>query len=98
HFTGSNKEADAVALPTVPDSALYPLRGAEATEPSPATAAAPASEAPFLPLKTFMREQEQAHLSRALEQAGGDKERAAVMLGVSLATLYRKLSGEEKEG
>jgi len=44
-----------------------------------------------------MREQEQAHLNRALQQCGGDKEKAAVLLGVSLATLYRKMAGEEKE-
>jgi transcriptional regulator with PAS, ATPase and Fis domain len=44
-----------------------------------------------------MREQEQSHLNRALQQCDGDKEKAAVLLGVSLATLYRKLSGEEKE-
>ncbi len=50
-----------------------------------------------LPLKVFLREQEQAHLNRVMDQCGGDKERAAIVLGVSLATLYRKLSGEEKE-
>jgi transcriptional regulator with PAS, ATPase and Fis domain len=51
----------------------------------------------LLALKTFLREQEQAHLNRALQQCGGDKEQAALLLGVSLATLYRKLSGEDKE-
>jgi DNA-binding NtrC family response regulator len=50
-----------------------------------------------VPLKTFLREQEQTHLNRVMDQCGGDKERAAIALGVSLATLYRKLSGEEKE-
>jgi len=30
-----------------------------------------------------------------LQECGGDKEKAAIELGVSLATLYRKLSGEE---
>ena len=50
-----------------------------------------------IPLKTFLREQEQTHLNRVMDQCGGDKERAAIALGVSLATLYRKLSGEEKE-
>ncbi len=50
----------------------------------------------FKPLKSFLRDQEITYLSRALEQCGGDKERAAHLLGVSLATLYRKLSGDDK--
>ncbi|HTL56173.1 MAG TPA: sigma-54 dependent transcriptional regulator [Candidatus Limnocylindrales bacterium] len=83
------------ALPTVPESALYPLRGPE-TEAGELEAEQ-ISVHSFLPLKTFMREQEQAHLNRALEQSGGDKEKAALLLGISLATLYRKLSGEDKE-
>src|ERR1051326_9197943 len=45
-------------------------------------------------LKDFMREQELAYLNRTLAQTGGDKEKAAGLLGVSLATLYRKLAGE----
>jgi transcriptional regulator with PAS, ATPase and Fis domain len=45
-------------------------------------------------LKGFLREQEIAHINRALAQSGGDKEKAAAALGVSLATLYRKLAGE----
>jgi DNA-binding NtrC family response regulator len=49
------------------------------------------------PLKLFMREQEQAYLTRVLEATGGDKEQTALALGVSLATLYRKLSGDEHE-
>ncbi|MDB6025647.1 MAG: sigma-54-dependent Fis family transcriptional regulator [Verrucomicrobiales bacterium] len=48
------------------------------------------------PLKDFMREQEVAYLNRILAQTGGDKEKAAQLLGVSLATLYRKLSEEEQ--
>jgi len=95
-LTGPGKESEtAMELPAVPDSALYPLRPQESTETAPAET--PAGNAEFLPLKTYMREQEQAHLNRALDQCGGDKEKAAVLLGVSLATLYRKLSGEEKE-
>ncbi len=45
-------------------------------------------------LKDFMREQESSYVNRALAQAGGDKEKAAELLGVSVATLYRKLSEE----
>ena len=95
HVQAATKESEAaVVLPSVPESALYPLRD----QGSPGSAApARNSSEPILPLKTFMREQEQAHLNRALQQCGGDKEQAAVALGVSLATLYRKLSGEDKE-
>ena len=85
-------------LPQVPESALYPLRGADVEIPELGAAPAQTSAQSFQALKTFMREQEQAHLNKALEQSGGDKEKAALLLGISLATLYRKLSGEEKEG
>ncbi|MBI3878820.1 MAG: sigma-54-dependent Fis family transcriptional regulator [Verrucomicrobia bacterium] len=44
------------------------------------------------PLKNFIREQEIAYVNAALQQTGGDKEKAAELLGVSLATLYRKLA------
>lgn len=48
-------------------------------------------------LRTFLRDQEVAYLARVMEECGGDKEKAALVLGVSLATLYRKLAGDEKE-
>jgi DNA-binding NtrC family response regulator len=96
HLSGSSKDPDtAVALPVVPASALYPLRSQESTESNANPSPGPAANIALL--KTFMREQEQSHLNRALQQCDGDKEKAAVLLGVSLATLYRKLSGEEKE-
>jgi DNA-binding NtrC family response regulator len=49
-----------------------------------------------LPLKDFLREQEITYLNRILAQMGGDKEKAALHLGISLATLYRKLSEDER--
>ncbi len=48
------------------------------------------------PLKTFLREQELAFLNQALAYTGGDKEKAAELLNISLATLYRKLSEDEE--
>jgi len=65
----------------------------------PVAEAVPASEAaaqgPQLSLKAHLREQELAYINRALAESGGDKEKAAALLGVSLATLYRKLSEDE---
>lgn len=56
------------------------------------TPAAPASDA-FIgkSLKAFLREKEKEFLSQVLNKAQGDKEKAAQMLKISLATLYRKL-------
>jgi DNA-binding NtrC family response regulator len=54
----------------------------------------PASQA-LGPLKDFLREQELTYVNRALALAGGDKEKAAQLLNVSVATLYRKLAGDE---
>jgi len=89
------KGEDATAtLPIPADGALFPLQ----TDRAPVNANdASGLNRPVAPLKTFLRQQEQAHLDRALGQCAGDKEKAATLLGVSLATLYRKLSGEDKE-
>jgi transcriptional regulator with PAS, ATPase and Fis domain len=46
-------------------------------------------------LRDFLREQELNYVNRALAQTGGDKEKAAELLGVSVATIYRKLAEEE---
>jgi DNA-binding NtrC family response regulator len=60
-----------------------------------AQAAVPGISQPVGSLKDFLREQEVAFLNRALAQTGGDKEKAAQLLGVSVATLYRKLAEGE---
>jgi propionate catabolism operon transcriptional regulator len=91
------REGDtAAALPDVPGAALYPLHPSSGAG-APSSDAGQPADAPVLPLKAFLRTQEQKHLNRVLEQCGGDKEQAAILLGVSVATLYRKLSGEDKE-
>jgi transcriptional regulator with PAS, ATPase and Fis domain len=46
-------------------------------------------------LKDFSREHELGYLHWVLVQTGGEKEKAAKLLGISLATLYRKLAEEE---
>jgi len=46
----------------------------------------------MIPLRKFLRDQELMYLNRILEQVGGSKERAAELLGISLATIYRKLA------
>ncbi len=78
--------------PQTETSAPYPL-------PALGTPNSPGSKPPLnskiTPLKQYLKEQEQAYLSRTLQMCKGDKELAAARLGVSLATLYRKLAEEE---
>jgi len=78
--------------PTSPK--IFPLDSPGGPAGTAASNAAAASV--DLPLKDFLREQELAYLNRVLAQTGGDKEKAAISLGISLATLYRKLSEDER--
>jgi transcriptional regulator with PAS, ATPase and Fis domain len=43
-------------------------------------------------LKEFLHQQEVAYIQHAIQATGGSKEQAAEALGVSMATLYRKLA------
>jgi DNA-binding NtrC family response regulator len=70
--------------------AIYPLNHPVAVNlQAPAPETGPSGQ-PLL--RDFLRDQELAFLNRTLASTGGDKERAAQMLGISLATLYRKLA------
>jgi two-component system response regulator AtoC len=73
--------------------ALYPLR--QIAQPTTNSTVNANAFTTLEPLKNFLREQELTYLQRALAQTGGDKEKAAELLGISLATLYRKLAGDE---
>ncbi|MEK7684015.1 MAG: sigma-54 dependent transcriptional regulator [Verrucomicrobiota bacterium] len=75
--------------------ALYPLTFTEAQ--TVRLNSEPASPQQLGPLKSYLRDQELGYLNRALSFTGGDKDKAAQLLGISLATLYRKLS-EVEEG
>jgi DNA-binding NtrC family response regulator len=66
--------------------------GTVEAEPPPSPVAT--VPAPVESLKEFLREQELRYLNRALAYTGGNKEKSAELLGISLATLYRKLAGE----
>jgi DNA-binding NtrC family response regulator len=74
-------------------------RPSEASTPGGAAAAAPgqrpgaAMPPTLLSLKKYAHEQELAYIQHVLACTGQDKEAAAQILEVSLATLYRKLSG-----
>jgi two-component system response regulator AtoC len=83
----------AATLPDVPPSALYPLQPDVA--PATSSEAGPAPSPQLLPLKSYLRQQEQAHLNRAIRQCDGNKEQAALLLGISIATLYRRLAEED---
>jgi DNA-binding NtrC family response regulator len=75
---------------------LYPLT-VSSPQPSGGMGAAEAAHGgDITSLKTFLRDQEVSHLNRALAFCGGDKEKAAELLGISLATLYRKLAEVEE--
>jgi len=88
----------AATLPGVPEPALAPMT---ASGNGAANSIAGEAAVPHLnqiaSLKNYLKDQESTYLNRVMQQCGGDKEKAAIVLGVSLATLYRKLSGEDKE-
>ena len=86
-------ESEPVTTPS-DDTSLYPLpEGGQASlEVDADVAPGPLT---LQPLKDYLRQQEAIYLNRVLTHTGGDKEEAAKLLDVSLATLYRKLSEQE---
>ena len=75
--------------PTTPEKTSGPATGAAGGPLQPPFSQAIGS------LRDFMREQEVSYVNRALAQTAGDKEKAAELLGVSVATLYRKLAEDD---
>ena len=83
------------ALVEIPESAPKESAGLAASPLHPQEEAAHPLTQPLGPLKDYLREQELNYVNRALALAGGDKEKAAQLLNVSVAPLYRKLADEE---
>jgi DNA-binding NtrC family response regulator len=48
------------------------------------------------PLDDFIQQQERAYIEATLSHCGGSREKAATMLGISMATLYRKVEPKKK--
>lgn len=101
--TGANPEEDASTetadLPQIgePAATVVATDNGKTTTTATATNSSNRPLDAIKPLKHFIREQEQSYLQRVMEATSGDKEQAAIVLGVSLATLYRKLSGDDHE-
>jgi two-component system, NtrC family, response regulator PilR len=70
---------------------LPPKIAAAAAAPRPISTVPGADNYRGKSLKTFLREKEKEYLDQVLSQTKGDKEKAAKVLKISLATLYRKL-------
>ncbi len=81
---------EVATLPFAGDSGASTLKTGVAGEID-ASASAPAAATTLVSLKEFLRDQEHAHIQVALRACGGSKEQAALLLGISLPTLYRKL-------
>ncbi|MBX6318797.1 propionate catabolism operon regulatory protein PrpR [Pigmentiphaga sp.] len=81
----SRKELELELEITVPE--LYDARNREA---------GPAQEATFAPLEEVARASEAAHIRRVLQACNGDRAAACRILGISPATLWRKLKGGDE--
>lgn len=82
-------QEDGITVDVLPPKITANTDVGSATTPSAATSLNDANKAKSL--KAFLREQEKEYLNKVLKTTGGDKERAAKSLKISLATLYRKL-------
>lgn len=74
---------------------LPPKIAATPVKPSLTTSTADMDASKCKSLKAFLRLKEKEYLDQVLAHSGGDKEKAAKALKISLATLYRKLPESE---
>ena len=91
-----SNESEYTGSQEIPEEAIYNLQSNELDESeNKSVGNAIGGSERLKPIKTFLREQEVSYLNKVLATCGGEKEKAAQILGVSLATLYRKLSEED---
>ena len=84
----------AALQPKPPHETVFMLPAREAAAVAGTSVGGTSLNTPLEPLKDFIRDQELNYLNRTLAFTGNDKEKAASLLGISLATLYRKLAEE----
>jgi DNA-binding NtrC family response regulator len=79
------------ALPPPPTASVPPMAETSTSFPAEQSAAASDSPAQGLPVGQPLREVERQLILKTLEMAGGNRVRAAEILGISPKTLYNKL-------
>ncbi len=97
HPLGQTEFSDVeIALAPTGDTTVLTAAPKTTNDGNPAAPTPSPLNQPVGQLKDFMRDQEADYIQRAIAHAGGDKEQAAKSLGVSLATLYRKLAEDDE--
>ncbi len=82
-------ENDMILPADLPPNIVATALGEKADQ---ARAAMPVGE----PLEDFIQQQERGYIEATLAHCGGSREKAATMLGISMATLYRKVEPKKK--
>ena len=82
-------ENDMILPADLPPNIVATALGEKADQ---ARAAMPVGE----PLDDFIQQQERGYIEATLAHCGGSREKAATMLGISMATLYRKVEPKKK--
>ena len=90
-------EAPRVVRPVAPEEPIYPVEDApyNPADPQPTAIRIPENAA-IEPLPT-LKDREREAIEQALDRVGGNRRKAAAILGISARTLYRKLKEYDLE-
>ena len=83
-------EDDLILSSDLPPNIVAEARGEKAEQ---AIAAMPVGQS----LDEFIQQQERGYIEATLAHCGGSREKAASVLGISMATLYRKVEPKNKK-